>query len=382
MKVVLDAQQVCTPVPSGIPTYVINLIKKLLERRKNDYLLTFFDQCRERNNRAYVEKYFGGYNVPLFECTTISYKDLYTGGNLLENVSYNEAVRAEGDAFHFMHLYPLPDTLTGKMIVTVHDLIPVIKPECFITEIVHRFETGCERLKKLNPVIISDSMATKADVVDYLGIAPERVFVTPLAHNKNLCYPEKNDEILRRFGIDCPYLLYLGDVYDPRKRIIDILAAFENISAKYDDLKLVFAGKHNSIFKTITGKLIDSRLTNKVIRTGYVSDEQKRALLSSAMVFLFPSEYEGFGLPVLEAMACGAPVITTDVSSLPEVAGDAAVLISPNDTEQLAHEIERLLDSETMRKKHIQMGFEQSRKFSWDKTAQMTEDVYETAYRS
>jgi len=104
-------------------------------------------------------------------------------------------------------------------------------------------------------------------------------------------------------------------------------------------------------------------------------------LLSDAAAFLFPSEYEGFGLPVLEAMACGSPVITTNVSSLPEVGGDAAIYVSPKNPEQLAVEIVRLLNSESLRNEYIQKGFEQVKKFSWKKTAQMTEEVYEIAYR-
>ena len=129
----------------------------------------------------------------------------------------------------------------------------------------------------------------------------------------------------------------------------------------------------------IIEKISSSSSSSRIIMCGYVTNEQKRALMSGALVFVFPSLYDGFGLPVLEAMACGCPVITSNASSLPEVAGDAGILVNPLDIEQIASEIERVINSDSLRAELRKKGFEQSKLFSWDKTAEKTEEIYRIA---
>ena len=383
MKVILEAQRACDPNPRGIPHYYINLISSLLERRRYDYGITFFDQYRERNNRQYISKYFGNYRASIYECNSLSYRKILDNDDVFKEKSYNYYTGASGDVFHFMHIYPLPEMLAGTMVVTIHDMIPIRHPECCPLDIIHRFERVIKRIKKKQPLVVADSVSAKEDIAYYLNYESDRVYVVPLAHGSK-CYPENNEAVLNFFGIDAPYLLYLGAINDPRKGVKNILEAFKSISEKHTGIKLVLAGDATGTggTKTVADTLKDYCFRERVICTGFVTEEQKRALLSSATAFVFPSYYEGFGLPILEAMACGAPVITTNISSLPEVAGDAAILVKPNDTEQLSYELERVIDSESLRETLKQKGIEQSAKFSWDKTAQMTEDVYEIAYRS
>ena len=217
-------------------------------------------------------------------------------------------------------------------------------------------------------------------MVKYVGIKDERIHVVPLAYNSEIHYVEKNPDVLVKFGIDSSYILYLGAI-DSRKGIFDILKAFEYVKDKHPDMKLVLAGGINTAEESaICDRVRELNAREDIIFTGFVSDDEKRALLSSAEVFLFPSEYEGFGLPVLEAMACGAPVITTNVSSLPEVGGDAVMYVTPKQPQELAEAIEQMLSSESLRQDYIARGFEQCKKFSWDKTAEMTEEVYKIVY--
>lgn len=381
MKINIEVQHVCTHTPRGIPVYIINLTRKLLERKKYEYQLTLFDKNKEMGNRAFINKHFGEYNCPVFECNDESYSTLLNESNAYEHNSYNDYTSTNADIYHFPHIVTIPDKLHGKMIVTCHDLIPTVVPHFLKTwggspRAVAHWQLSMKRLNDMQPIIIADSFATKIDVCNYTSIPPEQVHVVLLAHDEKIHYPEVDEQVLKMFNIDNPYILYVGTVDDNRKGVVDIVLAFEMIAARYSDLKLVLAGEYANRDTLLHDKLQKSQVRERIILTNYITVEQKRALLSSAEVFLFPSEYEGFGLPVLEAMACGSPVITTNVSSLPEVGGEAVVYVSPKNPEQLAHEIERLLNSDELRNEYIKKGFEQAKKFSWDKTSKMTEDVY------
>jgi len=359
-------------------------------RRKNDYSISYFDLNKERGNNKYIREYIGNdvlRSIREHECNSTGFFELQTNGEgVYGKSSYNDITGAVADVFHFVHFETIPFELNGKMVVTIHDLLPLLPKahNWFDESYLFHAPPNCARSlkfleKKPQTIIIADSYSTKADIMNYSGIKQERVFVVPLAHDATIHYPEKNQALLKTMKIHSPFLLYLGEL-DFRKGIVDIFDAFEVIKPNFPDLKLVLAGFLKTTTSPIHEKLSEFRYINDVILTGFVNNEQKRALLSSASVFLFPSEYEGFGLPVLEAMACGSPVITTNVSSLPEVGGNAVVYVSPNNPEQLAYEIECLLNSESLRNEYIQKGFKQSSKFSWDKTAQMTEEVYKTAH--
>ena len=173
-------------------------------------------------------------------------------------------------------------------------------------------------------------------------------------------------------------MLYLAAI-DIRKGIDIILEAYHAMQRTFPEIGLVIAGAVDEGYSTLPRQMWELSSSPKVLLVGYVTDDQKRALMSGAELFLFPSKYEGFGLPILEAMACGCPVITSNVSSMPEVAGDAGILIDPYSAEELAHEIERVLGSESLRSELRKRGLAQAAKFSWDKTAEQTEAVFQLA---
>jgi len=384
MKVVLEVQSACTPIPTGIAWYTINLVKNLLARKKYDYALSFFDKRKERDNLGkYVEPNFGKYKPKLYECNSESFAVVNTKEEAYKMLSYNDYTGAVGDIFHFMLPLWMPSKLSGQMIVTVHDLIAALHPEKSLSEAnAKNCVFGFDLIKRVKPICIADSIATKNDICNNSSIVPENVFVIPLAYDPDTFYPEIDKKTLYELGIDSPYILFAGTVDDPRKGVVHIVEAFRSISARNSDLKLVLAGDYGPRrgWETVKDKIEKSCLQDRIILTGFVTSKQLRNLMSSAEVFLFPSELEGFGLPVLEAMACGSPVVTTNVSSLPEVGGDAAIYVSPNNPEQLAYETERLLKSDALRNECIINGFSRSKDFSWDKTAQLTEEAYKYAY--
>jgi len=381
MKVIIEAQHVCEENPRGIAIYGIQLIRRLLDRRVNQYGLAFFDGNRERNNRKWMDKYFGEFAIPLHECNSLSYKQLAVDDDVYHEKSYNELTGASGDIFHFLHVITVPRLIYGKTIVTIHDLLPLRYPAYFIgyQHLNDSFPACAKRIRDIQPTIIADSESTKSDIIYFLGVSPDRIHVIPLAYDGDACFPQKDGSTIRALGINAPYVLYLGAI-DARKNIIRIIDAFKAVVQRFPDIKLVLAGAPNINAKETLASIDSTPIRSNILLTGYVTDQQKRALYAGAIAFLFPSLFEGFGLPVLEAMACGCPVITSNVSSMPEVVGDAAVLVDPYRVEQLAWEMERLIQSETLRKELIQKGFAQCAKFSWDRTAEMTEEVYRKVY--
>jgi glycosyltransferase involved in cell wall biosynthesis len=379
MKVILEAQWACTETPRGIQSYTIQIINHLLRRNAYNYELIFFDENRERNNRQWIEKYFGKYNVHIHECNTINYRETWLSKDLYKEKSYNDYTGAKGDVFHFSNLISIPDNLSGKMVVTIHDVLQLRYPDYYHHKTSEMFRLNIERLNRMQPIVITDSEAAKKDILYFSDIPEEKIHVIPLAHSMDNCFYKNNPDILTKLGIDSPYLLFLSAIAK-NKNLCRIVEAFESLAERFPNIKLVVAGGLAFLpDSSAISKIENSPFASRIVMTGYVSDEQKHTLYSNALAFLFPSLCEGFGLPILEAMSCGCPVITSNISSMPEVAGDAAILVDSYNTEQLVHEIEQVISSESLRKELRLKGLERCKMFSWDKTAEMTENVYKIA---
>ena len=227
--------------------------------------------------------------------------------------------------------------------------------------------------------IIAVSCHTKDDIVKYLGVEPDRVAVVPLAVDPSL-RPLPRDEIdaaLAPLGLaHGTYLLFLGTI-EPRKNVGRLLDAV--IAAGPEVGPLVLAGGLGWGNDELRPRIADLTKRGRVRAIGYVSEALRASLLGGARALVYPSLYEGFGLPPLEAMACGTPVVTSGVSSLPEVVGDAALLVNPLDVDQLAGAIERLWHDEPLRADLRARGLARSQQFTWERTARLTLDVYAAA---
>jgi glycosyltransferase involved in cell wall biosynthesis len=186
------------------------------------------------------------------------------------------------------------------------------------------------------------------------------------------------NSIKQKYHLPDRFILFVGTL-EPRKNIIRLLEAYARIKDKLPH-KLVIAGTKGWLYQPIFEAVKRLSLRNNVIFLGYVDDGNLPALYNLADLFVYPSIYEGFGLPVLEAMACGIPVITSNVSSLPEVAGDAAVLVDPYNVKELAGAMKHVLTNASLRKQVINKGFQQAKNFSWKKCARETLKVYEEVY--
>ena len=290
--------------------------------------------------------------------------------------------RLKIDVFHGMDHVGIPLVgRTGKWVVTVHDVIPLILPEAFTPR--HRavVRIALARVRRRADRVIVPSRAVKRDVVRHVGVPADRVVVTPEGCDPRF-RPVRSAGALRdvvaRYGLPSRYLLAVGRL-EPRKNLTTLLAAFARLQrggAVHPNLKLVLAGARGWLEEPIFRTVRALGLEAAVHFPGFIDGDDLPAVYSGAALFVFPSLYEGFGLPPLEAMACGVPVVTSNVSAMPEVAGDAAVLVDPRDVDGLASAIARVLRDEALRARLRAAGIARAREFSWQTTARRTLDVY------
>ena len=290
--------------------------------------------------------------------------------------------RLRVDVFHGMDHVGIPLVgRSGKYVVTVHDVIPLILPETFTPR--HRLvvRLALARVRRKADLVVVPSHAVKRDVVRRVGLPENRVVVT---HEG--CEPRfrpvrsaaARRDVAARYGLPPRYVLAVGTL-EPRKNLTTLLEAFARLRLDGEvdaDLRLVLAGARGWLDEPIFATVRSLGLEDAVRFTGFVDDADLPAVYSGAALFVFPSLHEGFGLPLLEAMACGVPVVTSNISSMPEVAGDAAVLVDPRDTDGLAAAIARLLRDEALRDRLREAGIARARQFSWEATARRTLDAY------
>ena len=273
----------------------------------------------------------------------------------------------------------MPLFLTGsRRVATIHDVIPYIYPETStkLDKLIYHYWLPLA-VRRLD-AIITDSQQSKRDIIFYLRVKEEKVFVIPCAANARY-RPLTTREIqsaLARYDINFPYILYVGSL-ESRKNLPRLLEAYARARQNVPQWKLVIVGARKWKFTPIFETVQRLGLEPHVHFTGYVEEEDLPAVYNGADLFVFPSLYEGFGLPVLEAMASGTPVITSNCSSLPEVAGDAAILIDPYDVDAIAEAMQQVLLNPSLAASLRVKGLAHAKKFSWERTAQETIAVYE-----
>lgn len=362
MNIGIDASRAARRERTGTENYSLHLIRALLELGSPHRFRLYF-------NQRPVPNLFPP--SPQADWRIIPFARLWTHLRLASEMLF----RAPDVLFVPAHVLPL---IHPRSVVTVHDLGYRYFPEAHTRSARLYLEWGTRYSARASRLVIADSRATRDDLARMYGVPEDRIRVAYPGIRPGLAPVDDRaaiDRVLDRYGISRPYLLYVGTL-QPRKNLLRLMDAFATLPGQH---ALVLAGKKGWLYSDILRRAEALGVGHRVIFTGYVPDDDLPALLSGAEVFVFPSLYEGFGLPVLEALACGIPVVCSDTSSLPEVAGDAALLVSPTDTEALAAAISRVLADADLRQALVVRGREQAAQFTWRRCARTVLEVLEEA---
>jgi glycosyltransferase involved in cell wall biosynthesis len=365
MRIGIDASRATGAHRTGTENYALNLIRAL---------------CRgESPTRPYRYRlYFRDHPTPdLFPDAGCIERRVMPFPRLWTHLRLSwEMLRRPPDLL-FVPAHVLPPVRPRRTIVTVHDLGYRRFPQAHRTPDRLYLELSTRWNARVATRVLADSQATKADLTRAYGTPPDKIHVVYPGIDpalRRVDDPAAIAAVKAKHSIAADYILYVGTLH-PRKNLTRLVDAFARLQSP--GLQLVLAGKKGWRYDEIFARVQAHGLTDRVLFPGYVPDADLPALLSGARLFAFPSLYEGFGFPVLEAMRCGVPVVCADTSSLPEVAGDAALLVDPLDTEALAGALARLLADGSLRARLIARGRAQARRFSWDRAARQVLAVVE-----
>ena len=364
MLIGIDASRAVAERPTGTEVYSQRLIQELLALESPHHFRLYFRSPPPTDV------------FPTAELCSIPFPRLWTHLRL----SW-EMMRHPPDAL-FVPAHVLPPIHPPDSLVTIHDLGYLHFPQAHPT--IQRLYLDLTTRWNAHAAqhILVDSEATKADLISHYATPAKKITVAYPGIDENLA-PVRNAKAIAavkaRYGISSEYFLYLGTL-QPRKNLSRLITAFAESSILHSpfSIQLVLAGKRGWLYEDLFTQVDRRGLEKRVIFPGYVAEEDKAALLSGATAFLFPSLYEGFGLPVIEAQACGCPVVTSNTSSLHEVASEAALLVDPSDTAAIAEAMQNVAFNQMLREDLIERGFANARCFSWSACARIVLDALES----
>lgn len=282
------------------------------------------------------------------------------------------------DIFHSPD-FVLPPVRRAKTLVTVHDLSFIRVPECADANLRAYLNRVVPRSVHRADLVLADSQSTKDDLVELLGVESDRIEVVyPGVEERFRPIKDRTllDGVRKRYNLPPRFILGLGTL-QPRKNFTRLIQAYSLLITHYPFLHLVIAGGKGWLYEEIFATVERLGLEEKVVFLGFVADQHLPALYNLADLFVFPSLYEGFGIPPLEAMACGTPVITSDASSLPEVVSEAGPMVEATSVEALTEALKRVLEDNSLRERMMAKGVEQAKKFTWEKAAAKLLSLYE-----
>ncbi len=370
MRIAIDAHSVGTGL-GGNESYATNLIEALAEIDKTN-LYTLYVTRKEAVDR--FTKRWPNFSVR----ATLPHTPLIRIPLILSA----ELRRQPVDVLHVQ--FTAPPLSPCPFVVSIHDLSFEHLPETFKWRSRNQLKATVRRSARNAARVIALSEHAKRDIIETYAIAPDRIRSIPLAASHRFRPVTDADELKRvrqTYAIEGEYILSVGAI-QPRKNLRRLIEAYARLRWTRPEgnlPKLVVAGKCAWLFEETLRSIKELQVTESVILTGYVPENDLPALYSGALCFVYPSYFEGFGLPPLEAMKCGAPVITGDRTSLPEVVGDAGLMVDPFDVDALAAAISTLISDSALRAKLIAKGLERARLFDWKETARQTLTVYQEA---
>ncbi len=368
MRIVIDAQSLLEPM-AGIGRCTISMLKALGQvDSTNQYYLYYGASFRQKRS-----------SLPHFDNPNFHKKLLKFPGRIFRFLTEKTHLIPIGtffrgyDIYHGLNYY-VP-ALNLPSIVNIYDLSYILFPQCFTRKRLNDIRWKVASSIKRAGRIITGSESAKADIVNLLGVPEEKVRVICFGVEDTF-NPKRGGEIAafrKKYRFPEKFVLFVGTI-EPRKNIKKLIHAYNKLNLK--DTGLVIAGRCGWLFEETFREVKKLNLGDRVFFPGHIPEIDLPLLYSSASVFVFPSIYEGFGFPPLEAMACGTPVISSNTSSLPEIVGSAGILINPEDENKLAEAIESVLEDNVKREEMAAKGLEQAKLFSWEKCAKETLELY------
>ncbi len=374
MKIAIELQP-CLKNRSGVGVYTYELSKRLQAYEQIELQGDVFNFL-ERND---LKQDLMGIDFNKETCKLFPYGVYRRIWHYLP-IKYNQLFKREAQLTHFFN-FIVPPRIEGKVMNTIYDLTFEFYPETMDKRNLRRIKRDLAYSLERPDKIITISEATKQDMIQHLRVDPSKIEVIYCGVDfKHFNEARNNSQSVReKYQLPDQYILYIGTL-EPRKNIETLIEAFKRFKIEGDksnaEIKLVLAGKKGWLYEGIFKKIQELGLEDDVVDLGYIDEIDKPALYQMAQCFVFPSIYEGFGIPVIEAMAAGTPVITTNVSSLPEVAGEAGLLVDPKDTIAIAESMYQLTTNEAKKQELIQKGYTQAQKFSWETSAEKLYRVY------
>lgn len=368
MKIAFDAYPIASPRLSGVGVHALSLASRLCQREELDCTLLLYDFLKRRGSEKVLQERIP--NTKIVQNNWLPYGVYVELWNRFPKLSMNQLFGTKADINHFFN-FVVPPRVSGTVINTVHDLVYLNYPETMEKRNYRRLKQHLKRSCYQADVIITVSETGKKELIEQMNLPKEKIRVVYNGVDLQRFRPVKE----RVLGLPEHYFLYVGTL-EPRKNLLGLIEAYRIAKPKIGDCKLVLSGVRGWKYDSIFEKIKEYGLEQDVFFPGYMSAEDLVKLYSGAKAFVFPSFYEGFGIPPLEAMACGVPVITSNCSCLPEVSGDAAVLINPKDWEQLADAMERMLTDTQLRETCISRGFERVKNFTWERAADKVFEIY------
>jgi glycosyltransferase involved in cell wall biosynthesis len=386
MRIGIDARTILNPEigqAAGVGHYTYQLIRHLLisdrnlKSNKNEYVL-FFDNClRKKDAKKFQQK-----NVAIRNLPFSTYKR-FLPGVYSETLIGAALARERLNILHSV-CCGIPIIYRGKLIVTARDLAFYKMPELFPRWLRIKSRMPQSLFKRANAVIAT-SQSSKKDLIELFGLDPKKIFVVPNGIDGRFFKKAPKKEIERvkkKYKIKGKYLLFMSTI-KPLNNLTRLITAFSKIEKKLnkkgtgEKYFLVLAGKDGWLSEEIHQIATDLGLKKEIIFPGYIPPKDLNPIFDGAELFVFPPVYEEFGAPVLEAMATGTPVIASNVSSIPEIAGGAAELVDPYDVDKMGEKILELISDKRRQEEMIKNGLIQAKKFTWPKCARETLEVYE-----
>lgn len=371
MKIGIDIRPL-RDVTTGVGRYLLKMLDAMARcDRGNDYIL-FYNCLRgpvpeglPRNDNCTVARF----HWPRKLLTAVwAYTEFPNLEKFIGNV----------DVFHSPG-FQVPPSRRSAMVFTVHDLIALTYPQLAIPSSVRHFRPRVKHYAKRTDLIAAVSKATAGDVINFLDVPEEKVVVV---YPGTTCFvkasPDDISSMKAKFNISGEYILFVSRL-DPRKNLARLFRAFD-LSGLSKDLELLFVGPKGWRMEETFRTWRSVKCRDRIRWLDYVTDTDLACLYSGAKFFAFPSVVEGFGLPILEAMSVGCPVLTSNISSMPEVAGEAALYIDPYDIDSIADGLQRLADDSGLRAKLAESGSLRAKMFTWEKMADNMIDAYKRAY--